>query len=200
MIKKGIKVAILTLLTYLLQVTVPPLIKYGSAPPNIALAVLAVVTVALGRKYIFLMSVAVGYLYEVMMPSMQYLNMLLYPICCMVAALFFADKSERKREEERVRSERPRPQLDPHLRGPLAAILSTVIYETVWLLYIYLTGVTVDSGHILRSVIVVVYTTLITTVIQFPLRKWLGVYKLKRLHTPKDRHISLFHRHRGGLN
>lgn len=181
MLKKAIKVSLLILLTYLLQVTVPPRIKLWGVPPNIALAIIAVITVALGKRYTFMAATVVGYLYEIMMPSMQYLNTLLYPISCMVAALFFADKSDRKREEERIRSEKPRKQMNPHLRTPLCACLSTVIYEAVWLVYIYLTGVKLDSGHLTRSAAVVAYTGIMSLVIQFPIRKWLGIYKLKKL-------------------
>ena len=53
MIKKGIKFAILTLICYLLESTVANYISIWDVAPNLALAIIAVVTVAMGRKYTF---------------------------------------------------------------------------------------------------------------------------------------------------
>ena len=38
---------------------------------------------------------------------------------------------------------------------------------------------TLDSGHISRAVIDVVYTMALAGLLQFPIRKWLGVYRLR---------------------
>ncbi|HIU18865.1 MAG TPA: hypothetical protein IAC48_02230 [Candidatus Limiplasma stercoravium] len=178
MLKKGLKIFVLTLLAYLLQATAAVHMAIADVAPNPAMAIIAVATVCLGRKYTFVMSLAVGYLLEIMMPTIEYFHILLYPVCCMLAALFFADKSERRLEEERTTGRYHR-QLNPHLRTPLAAALSVAVYEGVHLTYLYLGGVTLDSGHISRAVIDVVYTMALAGLLQFPIRKWLGVYRLR---------------------
>ena len=179
MLGKLLKTALLTLLTYLLQATVAPIIGIGGVAPNIALAFTAVVTVCMGRKYTFMMSLTIGYLLEIMLPALDYINMLIYPICAMLGALLFSDKSERKLEEERAQGKRGR-QWNPHIRTPLCALLSIGVFEGVNLIYTYLSGVAIDSLHIGRALTDVVYTTLIALVFQFPIRWWMGTYKLAK--------------------
>jgi len=177
--KKGIKFAILTLLCYLLQSTLAQYLSVWDVAPDLALAIIAVVSVALGRKYTFFMSLAVGYLLEVMLPALDYINLILYPVCAMLGALAFSDKSERKLEEERSMGKRGG-NLPAHLRTLLCAMLSMLVFEAVHLLYIYLSGIQLDFGHYRRAIISVVYTTLLAGILQFPIRWWLGIYKLKR--------------------
>jgi len=179
MFAKLLKTALLTLLTYLLQATVAPRIAIGGVAPNIALAFIAVVTVCMGRKYTFMMSLTIGYLLEIMLPMLDYINMLIYPVCAMLGALVFSDKSERKLEEERAQGKRGT-QWNPHLRTPLCALLSIAVFEGVHLIYTYLSGVVIDSLHIGRALTDVVYTTVLALVFQFPIRWWMGTYKLKK--------------------
>lgn len=179
MIKKLLKVSLLTLLAYLLQATLAEYISISGVAPNIALAIIAVATVSLGRKYTFLISLTVGYLLEIMLPALDYINLILYPVASMLGALLFSDKSERKLEEERTVGKRGT-QWNPHLRTALCAALSVTVFEAVHLIYIYLSGVAIDSGHIGRAVTDVVYTTLLAALLQFPIRWWLGTYKLQK--------------------
>ena len=179
MFGKLFKVGIYTLLAYLLQATVPFHIALWEVAPNIALAMVAVVSIGLGRKYTFLMSLTVGYLLEIMLPVLDYISLILYPVCAMLGALVFSDKSERKLEEERSTGRRAK-MLDPHLRTPLCALLSMFVFKTVNLMYIYLSGVTLTGLHILQAFIDTGYSTAIAAVIQFPARWWLGVYRIKK--------------------
>lgn len=179
MIRKLFQMFVLTLLAYLLQVVVAPRVALMGAAPNIALAMIAVVTVCMGRKYTFIMSLAVGYLIEIMVPALDYMNLLLYPVCSMIGALFFADKSERKLEEERTAGKRAA-QWNPHLRTALCAVLSTALFEGVHLFYTFLTGVALDSGHWGRALTDVFYTTALAGLFQFPIRVWVGTYRLKK--------------------
>ena len=179
MLKKLLKVSALTILAYLLQATTAEYLSIGDIAPSLAIAFIAAVTVALGRKYTFLMSLTIGYLLEIMLPMLDYLALILYPVCCMLGALAFSDKSERRLEEERAAGRRAR-QLDPHIRTPLCAALSTAVFEGVNLIYVYLSGVTLDGGHFGRSLVCVLYTAAIAGVIQFPIRAWLGVYRLAK--------------------
>jgi hypothetical protein len=177
--RKGIRFAILTLLCYLLQSTVAAYISIGDVAPNIALAILAAVSVALGRKYTFVMSVTVGYLLEIMLPSLNYINLILYPVASMLSALAFSDKSERKLEEERTMGKHGG-NLPAHLRTLLCALVSIAVYEAVNLMYIYLNGIQLNVGHYQRTMISLLYTTALAGLLQFPIRWWFGIYKLKK--------------------
>ena len=179
MLGKMIKVGLLTILIYLLQATVAEYISIQDVAPNIALAFIAIITVALGRKYAFVVSLAVGYLLEIMAPTLDYISLILYPVAAMLSALVFSDKSERRLEEERTLGKRS-VQLNPHLRTPLCAGLSVSVYEAIHLLYTYLSGVTPDSGHWQRAMIDVGYSLALAGAFQFPIRWWLGIYRLKK--------------------
>ena len=179
MFSKLFKVTLLTLLVYLLQATAAEYLSVWGVAPNVALALIAVVTVCLGRKYTFMMALAIGYLLEIMLSMLDYMSLILYPVCAMLGALAFSDKSERKLEEERSTGRRSI-QLNPHIRTPLCAGLSTLVFEGVNLTYIYLNGVALNGGHLWRAIIDVVYTMLLAGVLQFPIRLWLGTYKLKK--------------------
>ncbi len=179
MFRKLLKVIVITFLCYLTQVTIASYLTIGGVAPNLALAMLAVVTVCLGRKYVFVMSLWVGYLMELMLPVLDLLQIILYPVAALLGALVFADKTERKLEEEQTAG-RKRPQWNPHLRTALCAGLSTSIFEMIHVFYIYLNGVDLESAHIQRAVFCVFYTMAIAFVIQFPIRWWLGIYRLKK--------------------
>lgn len=178
MIRKILKTAILTLLCFLLQTTVAPHIALKNVAPNIALAILAVISVTKGKKYTFFMSLMVGYLIEISVPALQFLNLVLYPVAAMIGALLFADKSERKLEAERTAGNYNY-QMNPHIRIPFCALVSCLIYEAVLLIYIFLNGVAANPGNISRAVMDVIYTTVLATAIQFPIRWYLGVYRNK---------------------
>ena len=179
MIRKGIKFTFLILIAYLLQATVANHVAIAGVAPNFAIAIIAVVSIALGRKYTFVISLAVGYLTEIMMPSLDYIYLILYPVCAMLGALAFADKSERKMEEERSSGKKVL-RLPPHIRTMLCAMLSIAVFEAVNLLYVYLSGIRPDAGHYSRALISAVYTTLVAGLIQFPIRRWFGIHKLKK--------------------
>ncbi|MBE0600865.1 MAG: hypothetical protein IH607_03695 [Firmicutes bacterium] len=179
MIRKGIQFFVLTLLAYLLQATVATHLQIAGVAPNFAVAIIAVVSVALGRKYTFVISLAVGYLLEIMMPSLDYIFLILYPVSAMLGALFFADKSERRMEEERSAGRTPQ-RLPARLRTVLSALVSITVFEAVNLMYIYLSGIRPDMGHYSRALICILYTTLLAGLLQFPIRRWFGIHKLKK--------------------
>lgn len=179
MVGKSLKFAILTLMAYLLQACVAQRIAIGGIAPNLAMALIAIISVALGRKYTFVMSLTVGYLLELMLPALTYFNMIAYPVCCILGAMAFSDKSERKLEEERTLGKNAK-QLHPHIRTILCALLSISVYEFVNVFYTYLTGVALDSLPIGRAITDIIYTTVLAAVLQFPVRWWLGIYKLSK--------------------
>jgi cell shape-determining protein MreD len=179
LIRKGIQFIVLVFLTYLLQAAVAYHVAIAGVAPNIAIAVIAVVSIALGHKYTFVISLAVGYMLEIMMPSLEYIYLILYPVCAMLGSLFFADKSERRMEEERSTGKKVL-RLPAHIRTMLCALLSIVVFEAVNLLYVYLSGIRPDAGHYSRALISAAYTTLLAGLLQFPIRRWLGIHKLKK--------------------
>ncbi len=179
MLAKSLKFAFLTLMAYLLQAAVAQRIAIGGIAPNLAMALVAIIAVALGRKYAFVMSMTVGYLLEIMLPALNYISMIGYPVCCMLGALAFSDKSERKLEEERTLGKTGR-QLPAHIRTILCALLSVSVFEFVNVFYTYLTGVALADLPYGRAVFCVVYTTVLAGVLQFPIRWWLGIYRLKQ--------------------
>ncbi len=179
MIRKGIQFTALILLSYLLQTTVAGDVAIGGVAPNFAIAIIAIVSIALGRKYTFVISLAVGYLLEIMIPSLDYIYLILYPVCAMLGSLAFSDKSERRMEEERT-SGKKTVRLPAPIRTMLCALLSIAVFESVNLLYIYLSGIRLDAGHYSRALISALYTTLLAGLLQFPIRRWLGIHKLKK--------------------
>lgn len=179
MLAKSLKFAFLTLMAYLLQATVAQRIAIGGIAPNLAMALIAIISVALGRKYTFVMSMAVGYLLEIMLPALSYISLIGYPVCCILGALAFSDKSERKLEEERTLGKTGK-QLHPHIRTMLCALLSICIFEFVNLFYTYLTGVALEDLQFGRGIVDIAYTTVLAGVLQFPVRWWMGVYKLRQ--------------------
>ena len=179
MIKKGIQFTVLIFTAYLLQATVANHVAVAGVAPNFAIAVIAVVSIALGRKYTFVISLAVGYMLEIMIPSLDYIYLILYPVCAMLGALAFADKSERRMEEERSTGKKVL-RLPAHIRTMLCALLSILMFEAVNLLYVYLSGIRPDMGHYSRALISAVYTTLLAGLLQFPIRRWFGIHRLKK--------------------
>lgn len=179
MIKRGIQFAVLTLLGYLLQSALAADLAIAGVAPNFALAIIAVISIAMGRKYTFIMSLTIGYLMEIMLPALDYIYLILYPVCAMLGSLAFADKSERRMEEDRT-SGKTVVRLPAHVRTMLCALISITVFEGVNVLYIYLSGITLDMGHYNRALISVVYTTLLAGILQFPIRWWLKIHKLKK--------------------
>ena len=128
---------------------------------------------ALGRKYTFVMALAVGYLLEIMTAHAGLHQPDPVPRSGYAQRAGFG-QSERKLEEERTLGRRTN-QWNPHLRTPLCAALSVTVFEAVHLLYTYLSGVSLDAGHWRRALIDVLYSMFLAGVLQFPVRWWLGV-------------------------
>ena len=179
MAAKSLKFLFLMLLAYLLQATVAQRIAIGGIAPNLAMAIIAVIAIAMGRKYAFIMAMATGYLLEIMLPALNYISMIGYPICCSLGAMTFADKTERKLEEERTLGKNTK-QLNPHIRTVLCAMMSVGLFEFVNVFYTYLTGVAFADLPFGRAAACILYSAALAGVLQFPIRWWLGTYKLRR--------------------
>ena len=181
MIAKLVKTALLTGIAYILQVTLAAHIAFDGVAPNLALAILSVITVGMGRKYTFLSSVTIGYLIEVMMPNLDFFSIILYPVSAMAGALIFADKSERKLEEDRTKGKRSL-RLNAHIRTPLCTMLAVLVFEVTHLIYMNLSGVALNLNMVKRALIDIVYSGVASGILQFPIRLWLGIYRIKKAH------------------
>ena len=199
------KVAFLVLLFYLVQVSVVPHLMFRGIIPNLLMVCIAVMTVSLGKKYAFASGAAIGILLESMLPDMRLFNLLIYPSLALLCAQVFADMSELKRELKRIRLAQRQADsrkaqvemgykqrrfrfslrrntandLDPHLRIFLNTLMLTAIYELVMLIYVALTGVPLGFAHLGRVFYTLAYTALLT-VLMFPARAYLGMYKRRR--------------------
>ena len=168
------------LLGYFFQATLAYHIAIMNVAPNIALAFCAVVAVGLGRKYVFLMSLIIGYLLELTLQTVSFFNIILYPISAMLAAFAFSDKSKRVLDEEQIFNEKIKIQLPALIRTPLCVLVSIMFFELIHFAYIYLNGVDIEREHYTRILISFAYTTILTIIIQFPLRWFLGLHRVKK--------------------
>ncbi|MHC1785528.1 MAG: hypothetical protein AB9880_00455 [Christensenellales bacterium] len=202
---KLVKVAVLVLLSYLLQVSVMPLLKVLGVVPNLLMVCVAILTVSYGKKYAFVGGAAFGILLECMSNNLSMLNLVIYPALSLLCAQVFADMSDIKRELRRIRIaqrqadkgmggiknpyQRKRfnlslrrmtaEDLEPHLRILLNALTLTMLFEVVMTLYFALNGVRVSGRHITRLLSTLLYTALIS-LLMYPARAFLGMYQRRR--------------------
>ena len=201
MLVKSFKISFLVLLFYLIQTTVVPHMKLWGIMPNLHMICIAIMTVSYGKKYAFANGAVFGILLEVMLPSLRIFNLVMYPSLALLCAQIFADMSEIKRELLRIKiaqrqsdsgivavggierkkwyhmdlRRKTADDMEPHLRIFLNALLLTLLYNLVMLIYIALNGVTVTFNHILRLTQTLFYTALWCISI-FPARWFLGFY------------------------
>lgn len=172
---KIIKTLVLTIFTYLLQVTVFPLLPINDIAGNIIIAGLAVIIVAVGRQHGFASSLISGILMEVMVSSLPYLHLLAYPLLGVLGLLFFADKTDRRLEMERVTKKKYKGNINPLIRTFLCTIFLTIIFEMVNIFYELLRGVSFDLDQLIRALGAILYNVLITAIIVIPIRKFYGL-------------------------
>lgn len=200
-----VKVAALVLLSYLLQVCVVPYLKVGDVMPNLLMVCIAILTVAKGKKYAFASGAVFGILLESMASNLRLLNLLMYPALALLCAQVFADMSELRREMLRIRiaqrqadrgtapianpyrrgrlklsfRRKTADDMDPHLRTLLNALMLIFLYEGIMIIYIALEGVSPTWAHAGRVISTLLYTA-IASVLMFPARAFLNMYRLRR--------------------
>ena len=196
--KGQVKFFLVVLLGYLFQVCVMPYFSVGGVTPSLLFAVVAILTVGYGRLRALWAGGFYGIVMETMLPSLAMLNLLLYPLDAVFCSIFFADKSDKKLEEERsigraaVRQHDLRARLEsladavrgapgrnanPYIRTPLCAGMNVLIYEIVNLIYIYLGGTVLTQAHYMRSLSNILLTVLLTMILMLPVRRFLGFRK-----------------------
>ncbi len=187
--RKVIKAGVLTLLFYLLQVCAMQHLKIYGVVGNLLAVNIAIATVSLGKKYAFGTSCVTGILLEAMTSSVGGLYVVLYPVLSMLFAQIFADMSDEKREKLLLRqsdtTKKIRGDLNPHLRIPLNAMCIAAALEAVFLIYVTLSGTEISLNLLVRAIVSVLYTGLLSVLLMFPARMYLRMYggRVKRAMT-----------------
>ncbi len=180
-LRKYLMLLLLTLFGYLGQVCVIPYIRIFGISPNLLYAVIGIVTVAYGKLRAFWVGLTFGLLMQIMCPSVSYLNLALYSLTTLFCSFAFADKPLKTIEYERAMN-RKRPELPAWIRTLLCSALNILVYETVQVTYIYITGSPLTFQHFLRAFASVFFTALLTLIIMFPVRR--AIFG-KRIDAPK---------------
>jgi len=170
-----LKATFLTIIAYLLQVCAMPYLKIDGVIGNIAAVNIAILTVSLGRKYAFGSSCLIGILLDAMTTSISGLYAVIYPVSSMIFAMVFADMSDERREIRRNRNKDSR-DMNPHIRIPLNAMCVCLLIEVILLTYTTLSGTQLTIRHIIRVMLAVIYTGVLSLVFMWPVRSFLHMY------------------------
>lgn len=162
--------ALLVVFGYLCQVCIMPYVRIFGVTPNLLYVVIGIVTVAYGKLRAFWVGLCYGILMEIMLPSVPYLNLLLYPVTTLFCSFAFADKPLKTIEYERAFN-RKRKELPAWLRTVLCTALNILVFEVVNVTYIYLGGSPLTFGHFSRAFLDVVLTSLLCLILLFPIRR-----------------------------
>ena len=169
-IRKYLVLFLLTMTGYLCEVCVMPYVKVFGITPNLLYVIVGIVTVAYGKLRVFWVGMIYGILMQIMLPSVTYLNLALYPLTTLFCSFAFADKSLKTIEYEKA-VRRERKEIPPWLRSVLCTMLNTFVYEVVQITYIYLGGSVLMVFHFLRGIADVFATGLICLILVVPLRR-----------------------------
>lgn len=170
----NIRMFLVLLLAYLVQVSVMPYMRIGGITPSMIVVTIAVVTVAMGKIRAFWAGSFFGIVLEAMQPTFPLLNLMLYPISALLCSVLFSDKSVQQIDYERSVGKVGR-NLTPVVRTPLCAMTIISIYEIVNIIYIYLRGTDLTFTHIGRGLLDVFLTTLLSLLLMIPIRALIGV-------------------------
>jgi len=169
-VRRYVSLFLIILFGYLFEVCVIPYVRPFGIAPNLLYVVIGVITVAYGKLRAFWAGLVYGLLMEIMLPSVPFLNLAIYPITTLFCSFAFADKPLKTIEYERATNKKTR-ELPAWLRTVLCSALNTLIYEIVNVTYIYLGGSPITAGHLLRAFGAVILTSLLCFILLFPLRR-----------------------------
>ncbi len=162
--------ALITVFGYLCQVCIMPYIRPFGISPNLLFVVIGVVTVAYGKLRAFWVGVIYGLLMEIMLPSVTFVNLAMYPVSTLFCSFAFADKPLKTLEYERATNKKKK-EMPAWQRTVLCTALNTVVYEVINLTYIYIGGNALTFMHILKSIGNVLLTSLLCLILLVPLRR-----------------------------
>ena len=190
LLRKYLSLLILTLLGYLLEACVAPLIRVYNVAPNFLFPVIAIITVSHGKLRAFWVCCVYSFLMEVMLPAFSFFYLALYILIPLLTCFFFADKSHQKLEYERSMNKEKKHGPLPLLRTLGDALVNIFIFEGLNVLYIIINGYPITLGHITRALLSVLLTGLVTLVLMFPARRlifghWDRISLRRSRKTPK---------------
>lgn len=169
-LRRYVSLGLIILFGYLFEVCVIPYIRPFGVSPNLLYVVIGIITVAYGKLRAFWAGLIYGLLMEIMLPSVTFVNLAIYPVSTLFCSFAFADKPLKTIEYERATNKKTR-ELPAWLRTVLCTALNTLIYEIVNVTYIYLGGSVLQAGHFIRAFASVVLTSCLCFILLFPLRR-----------------------------
>ena len=169
-VRRYAALALITVFGYLCEVCIMPYIRPFGISPNLLFVVIGVVTVAYGKLRAFWVGVIYGLLMEIMLPSVTFMNLALYPVSTLFCSFAFADKPLKTLEYERATNKKKK-ELPAWQRTVLCTALNTLVYEVINLTYIYIGGSALTFMHILKSIGNVLLTSLLCLILLVPLRR-----------------------------
>lgn len=169
-IRRYLALALIIVFGYLFEVCVIPYFRPFGVSPNLLYVVIGIITVAYGKLRAFWTGLIYGLLMEIMLPSVTYLNLAIYPITTLFCSFAFADKPLKTIEYERATNKKTK-ELPAWLRTVLCTALNTFVYEVVNITYIYLGGSVLTVSHFLKAFAGVILTSLLCLILLFPLRR-----------------------------
>ena len=203
-LKRALKVLLLTVAAYLVQVCVMRYFTVRSVVGSVIFAVLAIIVVTCGKKYAFCASCIIGMMMECMLSNSNVpsLYVIAYPAITMLCAQTFADMTDRQIEQRRLAYERRQVRisegrgkkhwwhslalsyrdtdLPPAFRIPLCAGEMDAFLNLVLVAYMYLIGEELTMIHVYRLVGSVLYTMALSAVLMYPCRRMLGMYPRRK--------------------
>lgn len=178
--RRYIMLAFIIVFGYLSEVCIIPYIHPFGISPNLLYVMIGIVTVAFGKLRALWVGIIYGLLMEIMLPTVPYINIAIYPISTLFCSFAFADKPLKTLEYERATNKKNR-ELAPWLRTVLCTALNMLIYETVNITYIYIGGSPLQATHFLKAVGSILMTCLLCMILLFPLRRMVLGAKMERL-------------------
>ncbi len=161
---------LITVFGFLCEVCIMPYIRPFGISPNLLFVVIGIVTVAYGKLRAFWVGVIYGLLMEIMLPSVTFVNLAMYPVSTLFCSFAFADKPLKTLEYERATNKKKK-EMPAWQRTVLCTALNTLVYEVINLTYIYIGGNALTFMHILKSVGNVLLTSLLCLILLVPLRR-----------------------------
>lgn len=169
-VRRYLALGLITVFGYLCEVCIIPYIHPFGVSPNLLYVIIGVVTVAYGKLRAFWVGLLYGLLMEIMLPSVTFLNLALYPVTTLFCSFAFADKPLKTLEYERATNKKKK-ELPAWERTVLCTALNTFVYEVINITYIYIGGNALTWMHFLKGAGEVLFTALLCLILMFPLRR-----------------------------
>ncbi len=161
MFRKYVFFLLMIPLGYLCQVCIMPYLRIGGVSPNLLYVNIAIITVVYGRVQALWAGLIYGFLMEIMLPGVPYVNLAVYPISSLFVSFVFADKTLRRLQMDRAMKRKTR-EIPPLVRTVLCAVVNVFVYEVINVAYIYLQGTDLTVTHFRRALQDILLTGLLT--------------------------------------